>query len=58
MYVLIKGIDVQSAYQKIYNGFSVALLSMQRSFKVEPLLIIFSLLPRICETASARTTDN
>ena len=42
-------------YQKIYKGFSVALLSRQRSFKAEPLLIIFSLLPRICETASART---
>ena len=45
---------MQVAYQKIYNGFSVALLRMQRSFKVDPLLIIFSLLPRICETASAR----
>ena len=44
-----------STYQKMYKGFSVALLSMQCSFNVEPLLIIFSLLPRICETASART---
>ena len=38
----------------MYCGFSVALLSMQWSLSVEPLLIIFSFVPRICETASAR----
>ena len=47
--------SIYYTYQKIYKGVCVALLSMQRSFKVDPLLMIFSMLPRICETASART---